>query len=144
MFPTKTHFVVGSLHDHYVELANAVSDDMLFDLPDVTVIENHFRRCAALIVDEPAFMDALIAVVCNETNRTGARDQSCPQPSRLLVAAVESGQRAGRFTTEFPTSELAAMMTNALLLRCFTRRSLPAEENARFVRAMVVDGVLTR
>ena len=147
LFPTKTHFIVGGLHDHYVALSNAIADDVVLELDDVTVLENHFRRCAQLIVDEPAFMDALIAVVSNETYGEPegllAIKKELNLPG-LILPVIESGQRAGRFVDSYPAFELAAMMTNTLLLRSFTRRKVPPDETARFVRAMVLDGLLTR
>ncbi|CAM3895222.1 TetR/AcrR family transcriptional regulator [Smaragdicoccus niigatensis] len=143
IFPTKTHIIAGALKPDYERLRTAIDDDLVIELDEVDILKNHFIRCAHLAADERAFMDALVAAVAHDTYSEPdgllAIKEALNLPA-LIVPAIASGQKKGRINAAYPPFELAAMMTNTLLLRCFTRRDVPPEDNAAIVSDLMIDG----
>ncbi|WP_228566787.1 TetR/AcrR family transcriptional regulator [Nocardia sp. SYP-A9097] len=144
IFPTKVHLIVGGLKSGYEALRQGVADDLSLDQDVASVVRNHFLRVARLVVAERAFMDALIAAVAHDTY---AEPDSLISIKRelnfpgLLAPVIERGQRNGAFSDGEPAAELAALLTDTLLLRCFTRRGNSPEQNADFVFALVLNGL---
>lgn len=144
IFPTKAHVIVGALKSGHDTLAQGITDDFDLGRDTLAVLNQHFLRLARLVAAERPFMDALIAAVAHDTYAEPEgllsikRELNFPD---LMATVIERGQRDGSFIDDQPAAELAALLTNTLLLRCFTRREVSAEENAMFVARLVLDGV---
>ncbi len=144
IFPTKAHVIVGALKPAYEQLRQGIDDDLALGRDEITVIEQHFLRCARLVVQERALMDALMAVVAHDTYAEPEglisikRELGFPT---LLAPVIAQGQRNGIFTDDQPAGDLAALLTNTLLLRCFTRRNASPEQNASFVSGLAINGL---
>lgn len=144
IFPTKAHVIVGALKSAHEKLGQGIADDIALDQDSASVVEHHFLRFARLVADERAFMDALVAVVAHDTYAepdgliSVERELNFPT---LLVPVIEHGQRDGTFADDQPAADLADLLTNALLLRCFTRRAASPEQNASFVFRLALDGL---
>lgn len=112
-------------------------------VPDL--IRGHLRRLAETLHRHHglsgAFMEILIAVT--ETGPpVDPRDPRSVVPvPRVLVPVLERGKREGRVRTDLDTYELAAMITNAAMVRVFTRPLESPEAVADFVSKVVLDGV---
>ncbi|WP_231387172.1 TetR/AcrR family transcriptional regulator [Nocardia sp. BMG111209] len=147
IFPTKLHVIVGALKSHYDKLAEAIADDVALGRGVVTVVERHFLRCARLVESERPFMDALLAAVAHDTYAEPdgllsiKRELNFPG---LLLPLLEQGQQERILVTDQSAADLAALLTNTLLLRCFTRRNASPEQNAAFVSRLVLDGLRGR
>lgn len=148
IFPTKAHIIVGALRTKYARLAESVDDDLMIHGDDVDlVVRKHLERCAHLVVQELVFMDALMAVVAHDTYSEPdgmlAIKEELDFPA-LLEPVILRGQRNGRFDRELSPRDLAALVTNTMLLRCFTRRAVTPEANAEFVGTLLLNGLKTR
>ncbi|MQY20145.1 TetR/AcrR family transcriptional regulator [Nocardia macrotermitis] len=144
IFPTKAHIIAGALKPAYETLRQGIEDDLALGRDEIAVLENHFLRCARLVVAERALMDALMAVVAHDTYAEPEglisikRELSFPA---LLAPVIAQGQQSGVFADDQPAVELAALLTNTLLLRCFTRRNVSPEQNAAFVSGLTINGL---
>lgn len=146
LFPTKAHLIVGALIPKYRKLQQEVDDDVLIGLGEITVLKNYLLRCARLVAEETTFMDALTTVVAHDTytDPDGVlsikRELNFPA---LITPVLERGQNVGTVSATLPASEIATVVTNALLLRCFAHRSASPEENAAAVSSLFLDGLAT-
>lgn len=144
IFPTKAHLIIDGLKSGYQSLDQGITDDISIGQDVISVVRQHFLRCARLVVTERAFMDALMAAVAHDTYaEPDGMIQIKKQLSfpALLAPVLALGQQQGVFSGGQPPGELAALMTNTLLLRCFTRRDHTPEQNADFVFELTVDGL---
>lgn len=71
LFPFKQQIIVAALARKHADLAASLADDVAIGHGDIAVIERHLLRCAPLVAAEPAFMDAMLAVVVHDS-RTDA------------------------------------------------------------------------
>lgn len=144
LFPTKPHILVAALQSRVDSLRETVADDILIGLGDVAIIENFLLRCAQLASDETEFMDALLVAVAHDTYGEPESLLSLKEklniPS-IIAPIVQRGQDNGAMSTISAPMDIAAGITNTLLLRCFTRRSDSPADNAAFVGAMVLNGL---
>ncbi|KJF24939.1 TetR/AcrR family transcriptional regulator [Rhodococcus sp. AD45-ID] len=146
LFPTKPHILVAALQGRVDILRETVADDVLIGLDEITIVENYMLRCAQLATDETEFMDALLVAVAHDTY--GEPESLLSLKTQLNLPAiiapvVQQGQDNGLFSTIGTPIDIAAGLTNALLLRCFTRRTETPEDNAAFVGGLLLRG-LTR
>lgn len=147
IFPTKTHVITYALKSAYAALGQDIADDTAIGYDAVAIVRRHFVRVARLVADERAFMDALMAAVAHDTYAEEDGLLSIKQELNfpgLLVPLILRAQKDGEFADDQPAEEIAALLTNTLLLRCFTRRVHTPEENAEFVSQLVVDGLRLR
>ncbi len=143
-FPTKLHLIVAALNTEYAALRQGIADDLLVDLDEVSIVENHLLRCAQLVARERPFMDALMAAVAHDTYADPDGMLSVKTELNLpalIVPVIEQGQRNGVFVADEAPGEIAAFLINSLLLRCFTRRNHTAEQCAAFASRVMLDGV---
>ncbi|WP_433665095.1 TetR family transcriptional regulator [Nocardia sp. CA-128927] len=147
IFPTKTQLIVDALKSAYAGLGQDITDDTTIGYDAVAIVRRHFVRVARLVADERAFMDALMAAVAHDTyaDEDGLvsvkRELNFPG---LLVPLILRAQKDGEFADDQPAEEIAALLTNTLLLRCFTRREHSPADNADFVSRLVLDGLRIR
>ncbi|MFI6165487.1 TetR family transcriptional regulator [Nocardia sp. NPDC051052] len=144
IFPTKAHLIIGALKSAHATLGEGIADDTALGHDDVTIVRNHYLRCARLVDEERPFMDALMAAVAHDTYAEPdglisiKRELNFPA---LLAPVIQHGQDSGVFADDRPAVEIAAFLTNTLLLRCFTSRNLSPEQNAAFVSSVTFDGL---
>ncbi|MFE3192550.1 TetR family transcriptional regulator [Nocardia sp. NPDC059240] len=148
IFPTKPHIIVGALRTGYAKLSESMDDDLMIHGDHVDlVVRKHLERFAQLVAQETVFMDALMAAVAHDTYSEPegmlAIKEELDFPA-LLEPVVLRGQRNGRFDKNLSSRDIAALVTNTMLLRCFTRRGVAAEDNAGFVSTLLLDGLKTR
>ncbi|WP_338890687.1 TetR/AcrR family transcriptional regulator [Rhodococcus sovatensis] len=144
LFPTKLHILVAALQAKVDALRESVADDLLIGLDDVTIIDNFLLRCAQLAANESAFMDALLVAVAHDTYGEPEGMMSVKQKLNIpaiIGPVIQRGQDNGTLALIGTPADLAAGITNTLLMRCFTRRNLSPEENAEFVGDLLLRGL---
>lgn len=147
LFPTKAHMVVGALRPQLDAIEQVVADGLLFQSTTTEIIENYLMRLAKMTADHMPFTDALMLALAHDTY--GESDRVRPLKEELDLPAIiapiiEMGQNRGELAPIDEPMEVAAELTNAVLLRCFTRRHLPPEENARIIADLVLRGLRSR
>ncbi|MET4049461.1 MULTISPECIES: TetR/AcrR family transcriptional regulator [unclassified Rhodococcus (in: high G+C Gram-positive bacteria)] len=144
LFPTKQHILVGALQARVDLLRETVADDLLIGTDEVTIIENFLLRCARLAAHEIEFMDAMLVAVAHDTY--GEPDgllsikQKLNIPS-IIGPVIQQGQDSGTLALIGSPVDLAAGITNTLLMRCFTRRNNTPEDNAKFIADLLLRGL---
>nr|WP_296776003.1 TetR family transcriptional regulator [Rhodococcus sp. (in: high G+C Gram-positive bacteria)] len=144
LFPTKPHILVAALQSRVDALREAVADDILIGLDEISIIDNFLLRCAQLAADESAFMDALLVAVAHDTY--GEPEGLLSVKQKLNIPAIigpviQQGQDKGSLALIGSPVDLAAGITNTLLMRCFTRRGVSPEENATFIGDLLLRGL---
>lgn len=147
LFPTKTHLIIGALRPRFKDIQEAIEDDLLLELDPTVIIENYLLRLAKVCAEDMPFTDALMLALAHDTY--GEPDRIKPLKEELDLPAIiapiiEEGRRTGAFSGDDDPVEVAAELTNALLLRCFTRRTHSPEDNARIVADLVLRGLVRR
>ncbi|MBO0855088.1 MAG: TetR/AcrR family transcriptional regulator [Nocardia sp.] len=146
-FPNKALIIVGGLRSAMDALREGVADDLMLGLEETAIVENHLLRCAQLFADETPFMDALVMSAAHDTYGEPEGLVSIKEHLDLpaiIAPVIEQGQRNGTFTCGQPPMELAAGLTNLMLLRCFARRTQSPEANAAFVGEILLYGMVDR
>ncbi|WP_051026929.1 TetR/AcrR family transcriptional regulator [Nocardia higoensis] len=147
LFPSKTHLIIGALRPRFKAIQEAIDDDLLLELDEPVIIENYLLRLARVCTEDMPFTDALMLALAHETygepNQVKPLKQELDLPA-IIAPIIEAGCRNGVFAGIDQPVEVAAELTNALLLRCFTRRSHSPEENARIVADLVLRGLVQR
>lgn len=144
LFPTKPHILVAALQSRIDALRESVADDVLIGLDELDIIDNFLLRCARLAADESAFMDALLVAVAHDTY--GEPEGLLSVKTKLNIPAIlgpviARGQEKGTLSLFGTPVDLAAGITNTLLMRCFTRRNISPEDNALFVGNLLLRGL---
>ncbi|WP_067855761.1 TetR/AcrR family transcriptional regulator [Nocardia shimofusensis] len=147
LFPTKTHLIVGALRPRFKAIQEAIDDDLLLELDETAIVENYLLRLAKVCTEDMPFTDALMLALAHDTY--GEPDRVKPLKEELNLPAIiapiiAEGRRNGVFAGVDDPIEVAAELTNALLLRCFTRRKHAPEDNARIVADLVLRGLVQR
>jgi len=146
LFPTKPSVIVAALQSRVDRLRESVADDQLLGLYDLTILQNHMLRCAQLAADELEFMDALLVAVAHDTYGEPEGLISIKEKLNLpsiIAPVIARGQDTGIFRKGSSPVDLAAGITNTLLMRCFTRRQNSPQDNATFVAELLLDGLST-
>lgn len=144
LFPTKPHILVGALQSRVDALRESVADDLLIGLDEITILDNFLLRTAQLAADELAFMDALLVAVAHDTY--GEPEGLLSVKQKLNIPAIigpviQQGQDNGTLARIGTPVDLAAGITNTLLMRCFTRRQVEPEDNATFIGDLLLRGL---
>ncbi|CCQ15715.1 Transcriptional regulator, TetR family protein [Rhodococcus sp. AW25M09] len=147
LFPTKPSVIVAALQNRVDHLREAVADDQLLGLEDIAILHNHLLRCAQLAADELEFMDALLVAVAHDTYGEPEGLISIKEKLNLpaiIAPIIAQGQDSGVFRGSSSPVDLAAGITNTLLMRCFTRRQNSPQDNATFVGELLLHGLQAR
>lgn len=144
LFPTKPHILVAALQSRVDALRESVADDLLIGLDEISIIDNFLLRAAQLAADESAFMDALLVAVAHDTY--GEPEGLLSVKQKLNIPAIigpviQQGQDNGTLSLIGTPVDLAAGITNTLLMRCFTRRNVSPEDNAAFIGDLLLRGL---
>ncbi|KQU58253.1 TetR family transcriptional regulator [Rhodococcus sp. Leaf278] len=146
LFPTKPSVIVAALQNRVDRLRESVADDQLLGLDELTILRNHMLRCAQLASDEIEFMDALLVAVAHDTYGEPEGLISIKEKLNLpaiIAPVIARGQDSGLFRKGSSPVDLAAGITNTLLMRCFTRRQNSPQDNAVFVGDLLLHGLHT-
>lgn len=144
LFPTKPSVIVAALQNRVDHLRESVADDQLLGLDELTILRHHMLRCAQLAADELEFMDALLVAVAHDTYGEPEGLISIKEKLNLpaiIGPVIARGQDSGVFRKSSSPVDLAAGITNTLLMRCFTRRQNSPQDNANFVAELLLDGL---
>ncbi|WP_067649084.1 TetR/AcrR family transcriptional regulator [Nocardia harenae] len=145
LFPSKIHIIEAALRTPFDQLGTEITDAAAFDVDAATTIRRYLLGCARLIGAETVFMDTLLVAVAHDTYGAPERIRSVKTQLNLpaiIEPVVERGQKRRELADDHPPAEVAAWLTNAILLRCFTFRDRSAEENAAFAADVALRGVL--
>ncbi|MFC8046729.1 TetR family transcriptional regulator [Nocardia sp. NPDC057353] len=145
LFPSKIHIIEAALRGPFDQLRTEIADAAAFDPDAQAIIRRYLLGCARLIAAERVFMDTLLVAVAHDTYGAPERLRSIKALLHLptiIEPVVERGQKRGELADDHPPAEIAAWLTNAVLLRCFTFRERSAEENAAFAADVALHGVL--
>lgn len=144
LFPTKPSVIVAALQNRVDRLRESVADDELLGLDELAILRHHMLRCAQLAADELEFMDALLVAVAHDTYGEPEGLISIKEKLNLpaiIAPVIARGQDSGIFRKSSSPIDLAAGITNTLLMRCFTRRQNSPQDNATFVGELLLDGL---
>ncbi|TFI42283.1 TetR family transcriptional regulator [Rhodococcus sp. 1R11] len=144
LFPTKPSIIVAALQNRVDRLRESVADDELLGLDELAILRHHMLRCAQLAADELEFMDALLVAVAHDTYGEPEGLISIKEKLNLpaiIAPVIARGQDSGIFRKGSSSIDLAAGITNTLLMRCFTRRQNSPQDNAKFVAELLLDGL---
>ena len=144
LFPTKPSVIVAALQSRVDRLRESVADDPLLGLDELTILRHHMLRCAQLASDEIEFMDALLVAVAHDTYGEPEGLISIKEKLNLpaiIAPVIARGQDNEVFRKSSSPVDLAAGITNTLLMRCFTRRQNSPQDNANFVGELLLDGL---
>ncbi|NIL84201.1 hypothetical protein RhoFasGS6_01565 [Rhodococcus fascians] len=144
LFPTKPSIIVAALQNRVDRLRESVADDQLLGLDELTILRHHMLRCAQLAADELEFMDALLVAVAHDTYGEPEGLISIKEKLNLpaiIAPVIARVQDSGIFRKGSSPIDLAAGITNTLLMRCFTRRQNSPQDNANFVGELLLDGL---
>lgn len=100
-----------------------------------------------MTVAEREFADALIMLVAHDTHASfdgTVEVKQRPNFPALLEPVIRRGQAAGELTATVDSLDVAAALTNALFIRCFTRCDDDPQRHARFVIELALDGARCR
>jgi len=117
--------------------------------PPIEQIEGHLLRLAEIATKDRTTTNAMLiavqtAVILNG-EEFGDDDPRAMLPlPHMLVPVIETARLEGAITTEASSFEIAAFLTNAVLLRAMTRPSHTAPEIVGFVAEICFRGLLVR
>lgn len=143
-FPTKADILVHGLRPVYDDLGRRVSNDRQLRHPPEAVIRRHLQRLARAATEHRAWFDALVALATQGRDEAAARVHDALDFPALVAPTLEAGQADGVFTAALPAAELAAVLTNNVLMRAFHRRDHTPEEVADAVAAVLLGGILVK
>ncbi|MFC8530770.1 hypothetical protein [Nocardia sp. NPDC057227] len=147
LYPTKAHMIIGALRPQLDAIDQVVKDGLLFELPVEVIVEKYLYRLALMAAEYLPFTDALMLALAHDTY--GESDRVRPLKKELdlpaiITPVIAKGVADGTFAAVDEPVEIAAEITNAIMLRCFTRRHLPSAQNAAIISALVLGGLRAR
>lgn len=144
LFSTKADILIEGLKPALDEVRKRVSIDIRLNLPPEEVVRHYLDRLAAQATENRALFDALMMVIAHDTTQepeAAVHVKDALNFPELIRPVVEAGQKSGAFSRAIAADEMAAMLTNALLLQAFTRRDQPAKEIANTVATLMLNGI---
>jgi AcrR family transcriptional regulator len=127
-------------------LQRPVTRDLEEGRPPVEIIRGHLTRLADVAARHRGLTNALLDTMQTATirygNHIGPHDPRAVVPlSQILEPAVAAGQCAGVVRDDFDAFELAATVTNLLLLRAVSHQHDSAENIAKLVSEVALFGI---
>ncbi|SDI30998.1 DNA-binding transcriptional regulator, AcrR family [Actinokineospora alba] len=147
LFPSKAMIVVSALRVPFQELKSQVGDDIALGITADVIVKRFLGRLATFAVRHIEYVEAFLMVVAHDTATAPEtaihvkRELDLPS---LIEPVIAAGQRNGLFDDALASYDLAAALTNNLLLRCFTRRDDDPLTHAAVVGATCLRGLLVR
>ncbi len=137
--------MVGALAGGVREMARQVRDDAQLGLNERDLIIRHLSRLVSFAARHVEYVEALLFVVAHDTWASAESavlvKEELDLPA-MLVPTIEAGQERGVFARSASAYDLAALVTNALLLRFFTRRNDDPAAHVRLVARTFLDGLV--
>ncbi|MCO1578070.1 TetR/AcrR family transcriptional regulator [Crossiella sp. SN42] len=147
LFSSKPMLIVGALQNQFFKLSQAAVDDITLGLDEMKAIERHLERLAKLARDESEFIDALLMALSHETygNVDGpAVVKEWLNFPKVIVPAIEQGLERGTLSSSQAAYDIAAVLTNMLLMQTITHRSREPEQHVQLVSELVLRGLSAR
>jgi AcrR family transcriptional regulator len=144
LFPNKADIVIRALRRPFEELQERVEEDIVLRRDEVAAVRQYLRGLADFARQDHVMTEALLALVAHDTVQspeTATRVKEELDLPGLVTPIIAAGQEKGLFVDILPPGELAAIMTNTLLLRSFTRPEQDAEEVATTISSVLLDGI---
>ena len=134
------------------DLERRLETDRERGLPLARLLDRHLHRVVDRCKADPALTSLLLEGVLGATIRTGPprpddpRDPrwTVPLPSLLMPMLADAGSdlRAGAADTPDTAADLAATITNLVMVRCISRPDETTSETVQNVLDLVLDGIL--
>ena len=134
------------------DLERRMETDRERGLPVARLLDRHLHRVVDRCKADPALTSLLLEGVLGATIRTGPprpddpRDprSTVPLPSLLMPMLADAGNelRAGAADTPQAVADLAATITNLVMVRCISRPDETTSETVQKVLDLVLDGIL--
>jgi AcrR family transcriptional regulator len=145
LFPNKVSIIVGALEPAVKEMAQQIHDDALLGLNERDMVLRHLGRLVSFASRHIEYVEALLMVVAHDT-RTSPESailikKELDLPA-ILTSTIEAGQKRGVFAASASAYDLAALVTNALLLRFFTRRNDDPASHVQLIARTFLDGLV--
>lgn len=147
LFPSKSEIVISALRRPYLTVAELIRDDIAIGRSPVDVLTRFMEHFATLIIENRVMSDALLAVVTHDNSHAPETPMRIKEEINfpgIIIPVIEAGQRQGVFLDTESASEVAAILVNSLIIRSFTRRDHSAEEVARAVGTLFLNGLLAQ
>lgn len=111
-------------------------------------VEKHVARLARVAIQDRAVTLALLLAVEAQSVERGSKiaaldPRAIVKLPQLLDPLVASAQAAGQVTADHSSFDIAAFLTNAVLIRLMTRQQANAADVSRFVIDLAIGGAAT-
>jgi len=112
-------------------------------------VEKHLARLARVSIQDQSVTLALLLAVEAQSIERGSKiaaldPRAIVKLPHLLEPLVASAQAAGQMTRAYSSFDVAAFLTNSVLIRLMTRQQASANDVARFVIDLGIGGTITR
>lgn len=149
LFGSKDGLAAACWLGNIEKLRRGIARDRRATSDPVERIRRYLNRLVRVAKSDGAVTDAMLLAVQAQTIERGSKisplDPRAILPiPHLLATLVAEGQESGQIVASYPSFDIAAFLSNALLLRVMTRKGESAADCARFVGDMLLDGVTTR
>jgi AcrR family transcriptional regulator len=147
LFSSKAAIVVAALHTGYAVMVQHVRDDVALQFKDSDVVTRHLTRLASFAAHNSEYVESLLMLVAHDTATTPETallvKNELDLPG-LIAPVIAAGQERGVFVSAAGAYDSAAILTNTLLLRWFTRRDEDPATTAVLVGRTLLEGLLGR
>lgn len=142
-FPTKNYLVASVVAPMFDPVFEAARDSLRRSGPVTEDVVAHIERLAEVGRGQQVLATALLEAIQDATVRSGT--PSSPQDPRVTVPLpapledlLRKGQQAGEFPQGLPAAEVAAYVTNGVMLRILTRPQETAADTAHLALALLL------
>lgn len=142
-FPTKNYLVARVVAPVFDPVFTAAKASLGAPGPVTAEVVAHIHRIAGIGRANPVLTAALLEAIQDATVRSGPPDS--PQDPRMILPLpvplgelLLKGQRAGEFPADLPATEVAAYVTNGLMLRLLTRPEESAADTAHLALSLLL------
>ena len=147
LFPTKASIIVEALRPAYERLSRRVSDDAKLDLDERAIVRRFLQQLAQTAHENPEYVTALMMVVAQNTAmnpETAMLAKSELDLPAIVMPVIQAGQAKELFSDELKPYDVAALLTNLLMLQWFTRKDIDPASHAEAISNLVFNGLLVR
>jgi AcrR family transcriptional regulator len=142
-FPTKNYLVARVVAPVFDPVFTAAKASLGAPGPVAEEIVAHIHRVATIGRANPVLTAALLEAIQDATVRSGP--PTSPQDPRMILPLpvplgelLLKGQQAGEFPADLPATEVAAYVTNGLMLRLLTRPAESAADTAHLALSLLL------
>jgi AcrR family transcriptional regulator len=142
-FPTKNYLVACVVAPVFAPVFTAAEEALQAPGPVTPQVTAHIGRVARIGRQNPVLTAALLEAIQDATIRFGP--PTSPQDPRLILPLpvplgelLLKGQQLGEFPADMPAVEVAAYVTNSLMLRLLTRPGESAADTAHLALSLLL------